>query len=918
MPQKTKMRLLQLSGGLASNNAAAFEFVDGSGASDQSYLRFDTVSGQSEFGAPVVIGTDGATAGDIKLTTDNNGEIIWEGSSADGNENKLRAEDGAGVNTLPASTGTILTTATAVTVEQGGTGATSLTDGGILLGNGSGAIQAMNVLSDGEMLVGDGTTDPAVESGATLRTSIGVGTGDSPQFTGIELGHASDTTLTRQGSGDVNIEGNIIYRAGGTDVAIADGGTGASTAAAAASALGVGTEDSPQFTGLNLESSTSNLPLAILKNTNSDALGARLRFVKDKGAAGADGDDVGSIEWLGDDAGQNATAFGKILVEVSESDDTDEAGKMSLFVAESNGTTTTLTAGLILEGEHATDGQVDVTIGAGSASTTTIVGEAIIAGDLTVQGTTTTVNQTIIESTVDVLVFEGATANAHETTLKVVEPTADCSFALPTLTAGNYFIPAITDTATDASTAVTAAEFALLDGDSNVATVTVADNDGVLFNDAGTMKQVTVQSLAAYYDDEITAMPNLVTIGKAAATTDIAAGDLTMYNAVNDGNPTIRVGKDAADSLGIAVSYASGAQTLEKVEFSTASSTGNADDGKFVFDVDGTDILSIGDAGVSISASMAYAVAGTAILSDSGGTMTLSNVDAIDATTESTIEAAIDSLVELTTIGKAAATTNIAAGDVTMYNAVNDGNPSIRVGKDAADSLGITVSYASGAQTLEKVEFATASSTANADDGRFIFDVDGTDIVTIGDAGLELKDDATIGSLSDHDLLTLGNAILTVAGEVSMTTLDIGGTNVTATATELSLLDGDVGNDASITIADTDGILVDDGGAMKKVPASDLKTFIGSGQTTKGYTEVGTAVAADANVSVPTINAASWGQADISAATDREIYLNGQLLMPGASAASNKDWYNEGTTNGIVRFEFGLEVGDVLTFVLRS
>ena len=49
----------------------------------------------------------------------------------------------------------------------------------------------------------------------------------------IELGHATDTTLSRVSSGDVNIEGNIIYRAGGTDVAIADGGTGASTAAAA-------------------------------------------------------------------------------------------------------------------------------------------------------------------------------------------------------------------------------------------------------------------------------------------------------------------------------------------------------------------------------------------------------------------------------------------------------------------------------------------------------------------------------------------------------------------------------------------------------------------------------------------------------------------------------------------------------------
>ena len=119
--------------------------------------------------------------------------------------------------------------ATDVAVAHGGTGASTLTDGGILLGSGTSAITAMAVLSDGEMIVGDGTTDPVAESGATLRTSIGVGTGNSPQFTAIELGHASDTTIARSSSGVVTIEGNVIYRAGGTDVPVTDGGTGIST-----------------------------------------------------------------------------------------------------------------------------------------------------------------------------------------------------------------------------------------------------------------------------------------------------------------------------------------------------------------------------------------------------------------------------------------------------------------------------------------------------------------------------------------------------------------------------------------------------------------------------------------------------------------------------------------------------------------
>lgn len=92
--------------------------------------------------------------------------------------------------------------------------------------------------TDGAFIVGDGSAW-VVESGATARTSMGVGTTDTPQFTGVEVGHASDTTLTRSGAGDIAVENNVVYRAGGTDVPVADGGTGASTAAGARTNLGV-------------------------------------------------------------------------------------------------------------------------------------------------------------------------------------------------------------------------------------------------------------------------------------------------------------------------------------------------------------------------------------------------------------------------------------------------------------------------------------------------------------------------------------------------------------------------------------------------------------------------------------------------------------------------------------------------------
>ena len=189
----------------------------------------------------VLFGQTGGSASDPDVEID--GYLKVDGSSTFG----APITASAAISSSGAMELASLTLDTDLAVAHGGTGASTLTDGGVLLGSGAGAVTAMAVLGDSEMIVGDGTTDPVAESGATLRTSIGVGTGDSPQFTspyastGVEIGHASDTTLTRASSGDVNIEGNIIYRAGGTDVPVADGGTGASTLTDGGVLLGSGT-----------------------------------------------------------------------------------------------------------------------------------------------------------------------------------------------------------------------------------------------------------------------------------------------------------------------------------------------------------------------------------------------------------------------------------------------------------------------------------------------------------------------------------------------------------------------------------------------------------------------------------------------------------------------------------------------------
>ena len=125
----------------------------------------------------------------------------------------------------------------------------------------------------------------------------------------------------------------------------------------------------------NLFSGSVAGPSLNLVNTvaNAGANGV-LKFVKQRGSSAADavdGDNLGTILFTGYDDGTPSTqTYATIFSEIIDSGSDAETGRLELQVAEYDGTVTT---GLKLDGQAA-DGEIDVTIGAGAASVTTVAG----------------------------------------------------------------------------------------------------------------------------------------------------------------------------------------------------------------------------------------------------------------------------------------------------------------------------------------------------------------------------------------------------------------------------------------------------------------------------------------------------------------------------------------------------------------
>jgi len=158
-----------------------------------------------------------------------------------------------------------------------------------------------------------------------------------------------------------------------------------------------------------LTSSTSNKPIISITNTNTDANGSILKFIKDAGEAGAANDISGLISFYADDAGQNNQEFGRITGRVVDATAGGEEGALDFYVAEYDGT---VTKGMEIKG-LASDGNitVDVSTHDGAAGGLMLAGTLVTstATELNLMDGGTTAGTTAVASGDGIVTNDGGT-----------------------------------------------------------------------------------------------------------------------------------------------------------------------------------------------------------------------------------------------------------------------------------------------------------------------------------------------------------------------------------------------------------------------------------------------------------------------------------------------------------------------------
>ena len=286
--------------------------------------------------------------------------------------------------------------------------------------------------------------------------------------------------------------------------------------------------------------------------------------------------------------------------------------------------------------------------------------------------------------------------------------------------------------------------------------------------------------------------------------TGIGDGNTTYYLAAHESDGTWELGigtiTDASpDTLARTTVIDTSAGNTTKIDFASGSKTifCTLPAGKAVFlDADGDVTL-----GANLSVGGNLDVTGTFDLSDSNftnaGDIQLDSITG-DGDTNTKITFSGSDVITVTAGGDAQVTFTNGAIVPSTDNDIDLGTSSVEF-KDAFFDGTVTSDAFAGPLTGNVT--GNVSGTAATVTGAAQSNITSLGTLTSLTVDNVIINGTTIGHTDDTDLMTVADGVLTVAGEVSMTTLDIGGTNVTSTAAELNLVDGITAGTVSASLA---------------------------------------------------------------------------------------------------------------------